>query len=100
MTDADLQKIFRSKFAPLQPKIALGVSTAFDSNRESYFDEVIEPAPIVPLKDIVSSLIGLWQQSGMQVLVALEPDIRRMAKELRAPDSQDQEISNFIYAMY
>ncbi len=100
MTDADLQKVFRSRFAPLQPKIAPEVSAAVDPTCESYFDEVFAPTPIVPLKDIAPSLIGLWQQSGMQALVALEPDIRRMAKELRAPDSQDREISNFIYAMY
>ena len=100
MTDADLQKAFRSKFAPLRPEIAPGVCVAVDPNRESYFDEVFEPAAIVPLKDIVPSLIGLWQQAGMQALVALEPELRRMAKELRVPDSQDQEISDFIYAMY
>ena len=100
MTDAELQKVFRSKFAPLRPEIAPGVCVAVDPNRGSYFDEVFEPAAIVPLKDIVPSLIGLWQHAGMQALVALEPELRRMAKELRAPDSQDQEISNFIYAMY
>ena len=100
MTEAELQKFFRARLAPLQPAVAPFVSENIDPNCESYFDEVIEPAPIVSQEDIITSLIKLWQQLGMQGLVALEPDIRRMAKELRAQDSEDQEISNFIYAMY
>jgi hypothetical protein len=100
LTDADLQKFFRSRLAPLQPNAVQFASVNIDPNCASYFDEVFEPESIVLQGDIVTSLIGLWQRRGMRGLVALEPDIRRMAKELRAPDSQDQEISDLIYAMY
>ena len=100
MTDSDLQKFFRSKLVPLQQTIAPLVSRNIDPNCESYFDSVLEPAPILSQEDIVASLMGIWQRQGLRTLLALEPDIRRMAKALRALDSQDHEISNFIYAMY
>jgi hypothetical protein len=100
LTDTDLQKFFRSKLTPLQPTVAPFVAAIIDPNRESYFDEVFEPAPIVSQEDIVTSLMRLWQRRELEALVALEPEIRRMAKELRAPEAEDQEISSFIYAMY
>lgn len=100
MTDADLQKIFKSKFAPLKQEIAPTVCTAIDPASESYFDEVFESAPIVPIAEVVPSLVGLWRKEGLKGLVALEPEVRRMADDLRAPDAHDQEVSDFIYAMY
>jgi hypothetical protein len=100
LTDADLQKLFRAKFAPLQPGIAPGVAVSIDRNCASYFDDAIASAPIVPLLDVVPSVIEHWRQSGLQELVALEPELRRMEKGLRVPDSQDQAVPDFIYAMY
>lgn len=100
MTDADLQKIFKSKFAPLKQHIAPAVCTVIDSGCASYFDEVLQSAPIVPMEEVVSSLVGHWQKEGLEELVALEREVRRMAADLRAPDAQEQELSDFIYAMY
>ena len=100
MTDDDLERVFRSKFAPLQRTIAPAVHAVIDPECESYFDELIAPAPIVPLEEVVTSLVGLWQESGLNALAALEPHVRQMAKELRAPDSVDQDVPDFVYAMY
>lgn len=100
MTDADLKKLFLSKFAPLQPTVLPSISVNLDPDCETYFEEVFEPASIVTQQEMITSLVGIWQRLGMQKLVALEPDIRKMAKELRAPESAGQEVSDFIYAMY
>jgi len=100
LTDADLIRFFRSRLAHLRPSVIRYVPAKIDPNRESYFEEVLEPAPIVSQEDIITSLMENWRRLGLQGLVELEPDIRRMAKELRAPDTEDQKISDFIYAMY
>ena len=36
----------------------------------------------------------------MKELVALGPELRKIAKELRLKESTDQKVSDFIYAMY
>ena len=100
MTDAQLQKFFLSKLAPLQASVLPSVSVKTDPACESYFEEVLEPASIVSQDDMVTALIAIWQRLGMQKLVALEPDFRKIAKELRAPEPANQEVSDFIYAMY
>lgn len=100
MTDAALQKFFLSKLAPLHAIVLPSISVNIDLNCESYFEEVFEPASIVSQGDMITSLIAIWQRLEMKKLVALEPDIRRMAKELRVLESAEQEISDFIYAMY
>src|SRR5476649_1198472 len=69
LTDADLQKVFRSKFAPLQRGIAPGVAVFIDRNCASYFDDAIASASIVPLQEVVPSLIEHWRRSGLQALV-------------------------------
>lgn len=100
MTDANLQKFFLSKLVPLQAGVLLSVSVTTDPASESYFEEIFEPASIVSQEDTVTALIAIWKRLGMQKLVALEPDFRKIAKELRAPESKNQEVSDFIYAMY
>jgi hypothetical protein len=85
LTDAQLQKFFLSKLAPLQASVLPSVSVKTDPACESYFEEVLEPASIVSQDDMVTALIAIWQRLGIQKLVALEPD---------------QEVSDFIYAMY
>ncbi|MEA3111338.1 MAG: hypothetical protein QOG58_1137 [Caballeronia sp.] len=49
---------------------------------------------------MITSLVGIWHRLGLEPLAALEPDLRKLAKELRATDVQTQKVSNFIYAMY
>ena len=100
MTDAQLQKFFLSKLAQLRASVLPSVSVKTDPACESYFEEVLEPASIVSQDDMVTALIAIWQRLGMQKLVALEPDFRKIAKELRATESTNQEVSDFIYAMY
>jgi len=100
LTDANLQKFFRSKLAPLQPTVVQSVAKRIDLDCESYFEEVFEPASIVAQEDMITSLIAIWQRLEMKKLVALESDIRKMAKKLKATESADQQVSDFIYAMY
>ncbi|MGZ3252772.1 MAG: hypothetical protein ACXU7D_00530 [Burkholderiaceae bacterium] len=100
MTDAALQKFFLSKLVPLQAVVLPTVSVSIDPQCESYFEDVLEPAAIVSQDDMVTSLIAIWQRLGMSKLVVLEPDFRKLAKELRAPETANQEVSDFIYAMY
>jgi hypothetical protein len=78
LTDADLNQFFASKLAPLQAVVSPFIPTKVDPSCESYFEDVFELEP----------------------LAALEPDFRKLAKELRATDVQTQKVSNFIYAMY
>jgi hypothetical protein len=100
LTDADLTKFFLSKLARLQPEVSPFVPEKADAKCESYFQDVFEPEPIVSQDDMISSLVGIWDRQGLGALVALEPDLRKMAKELRATDEKSQKVSNFIYAMY
>ena len=100
MTDANLLKFFRSKLAPLRPTVLLSFANRIDADCESYFEEVFEPAPIVAHEDMISSLISIWQRHEMKNLVALESGIRKIANELKAPESADQHLSDLIYAMY
>ncbi|WCL51249.1 hypothetical protein [Leptospira sp. GIMC2001] len=100
LTDAALQKFFLSKLVPLHDVVYPSVSINIDTQRDSYFEELFEPAAIVSQEDMVTSLIAIWERLGMTKMVMLEPDIREMAKTLRLPETTNQEISDFIYAMY
>ncbi len=100
LTDADLNKFFASKLAPLQAVVSPFIPTKADPSCESYFEDVFEPEPIISQADMITSLVGIWHRLGLEPLAALEPDLRKLAKELRATDVQTQKVSNFIYAMY
>ncbi|BAN25450.1 hypothetical protein [Caballeronia insecticola] len=100
LTDADLNQFFASKLANLKPDVQGFIPTQFDSNCESYLQDVFEPEPIVSQEDMISSLVEIWQRQGLDALAALEPDFRRIAQALRATDQETQQVSNFIYAMY
>jgi hypothetical protein len=100
LTDADLKKFFVLKLAPAQPQIFPSVLVDVDKSCESYFEDVFEPEPIVSQEDMVASLVEIWRELGFEMLVSLEPDFRKMARELRAPEVQSQAVSNFVYAMY
>ncbi len=100
MTDAALRKFFLSKLAPLQESVLTTLSISIDPNCESYFEDVFEPAAIVSQVDLSTSLVALWHRLGMEELVSLEPDFRKLARDLRAAESTDQKISDFIYMMY
>ena len=100
MTDADLQKLFASKLAPARAHVAPFVSGQADAACTSYFVDVFEPEPIVAQDDLIDALIDIWRRQGLDKLVALEPEIRKMAKALRAPKADSDAVSNFVYAMY
>lgn len=100
LTDADLNQLFASKLAELKPEVQGFIPTQFDANCESYLQDVFEPEPIVSQDDMITSLAEIWKRQGLDSLAALEPEFRRIAKELRATDQETQQVSNFIYAMY
>lgn len=100
MTDANLRKFFHSKLMMLQAAVRPTVFKNIDQNCESYFEQVFEPASIVSQEELIDSLVAIWRRLEMHGLVALESDFRKMAKELRVPESTDHKISDFIYAMY
>lgn len=100
MTESDLQKFFLSRLAPLQSVVSPFVSADIDRSRESYFEQVFEPEPVIRHEETVASLVAIWRRLGLDALVMLEPDIRRIAKELRAPQAQAADVSGFVYAMY
>lgn len=62
--------------------------------------DVFEPEPIVRQDDMMTSLVDICRRQGLESLVALEGDFRRLAKALRATHEETQQVSNFIYAMY
>ncbi len=100
MTDADLQKWFAARLAPAQPRVAPFVPARPDPECASYFSDVFEPEPIVVQEDMIDALIDIWRRQGLDALVALEPEIRRMARALRAPKADAGAVSSFVYAMY
>jgi hypothetical protein len=100
LTDADLKKFFLSKLAPAKPQVLPFVLANTDPRCESYFLDVFQPESIVTQEDMVSSLIEIWQQLGLDTLVSLEPDLRKLAHALRAPEEQTTAVSSFVYAMY
>lgn len=100
MTDADLNQFFLAKLAPLQATVYPSISAKTDADRASYFDDVFEPEPIVKQDDMITSLIDIWDGLGLDALVALEPQLRKMATELRAPEVENKTVSDFVYAMY
>jgi hypothetical protein len=100
LTDIDLQKLFKSKFAPHQSTVLASMQTPIDANAQTYFEDVYEPAHIVPHQETISALITIWNKNGMKDLTKLEPELRKMATKLKATESANQQISDFIYAMY
>ncbi|QCP47944.1 hypothetical protein FAZ95_01360 [Trinickia violacea] len=100
MTDADLGKFFRTKLAPAQRQVAPFMLANTDPACTSYFLHVFEPEPIVAHEDMIGALIEIWRELGLDALVALEPDLRKMAKALRAPAEESEAVSQFVYAMY
>jgi hypothetical protein len=100
LTDADLKKLFLSKLAPAKTRVAPFLLADTDPTCASYFLDVFEPEPIVTQDDMVDALIAIWRRQGLDALVALEPELRRMAKALRAPMAEHDGVSSFVYAMY
>jgi hypothetical protein len=100
LTDAELNQFFASKLAGLQSEVRGFIPTQPDSKCESYLQDVFEPEPIVRQDDMLNSLVDIWRRQGLDSLVRLEDDFRRMAEALRATDEETQQVSNFIYAMY
>ena len=100
LTDAELLKLFQSKLEPLQATVAASIPVHIEADAQSYFQDVYEPASIVPQEETVAALLAIWERHGMKELVALGPELRKIAKELRLKESTDQKVSDFIYAMY
>jgi hypothetical protein len=85
LTDADLKQFFLSKLAPAKPQVSPFVLANAAPGCDSYFLDVFQTESIVIQDDM---------------LVSLEPDIRKMAMALRAPEAQSEAVSSFVYAMY
>jgi hypothetical protein len=100
LTDADLSRLFQSKLAPLQVAVAATIPVQIEADSASYFEDVYEPASIVPQQETVAALLAIWERHGMKELAAFGPELRKIAKELRIKESADQKVSDFIYAMY
>jgi hypothetical protein len=100
LTDADLKQFFLSKLAPAKSQVSPFVLANTDPDCDSYFLDVFQPESIVIQEDMVASLIEIWRQLKLDMLVSLEPDIRKMAMALRAPEAQSEAVSSFVYAMY
>lgn len=100
MTDADLRKFFLSQLALAKPQVSPFVLMSADAQRTSYFVDVLEPESIVSQEDMITSLVDIWRQLGLDTLVSLEPELRKIAKALRAPEMQGEAVPNFVYAMY
>jgi hypothetical protein len=100
LTDADLKKLFLSQLAKVKPQVSPFVATAPDACATSYFVDVMAPEPIVREEDMIASMVDMWREQGLHGLVALEPSIRKMAKRLRAPQTPDASVSDFVYPMY
>lgn len=100
MTDAELGKFFRSKLAGAKPQVEPFVRAKIDPACASYFLDVFEPEPIVVEDDMIDALIAIWREQGLDALVSLEPELRKIAKALRAPAEESEAVSQFVYAMY
>ncbi|HTI18558.1 MAG TPA: hypothetical protein VL598_12905 [Trinickia sp.] len=100
MTDAELKKFFLSQLARAKPQVSAFIPTAPDASVASYFVDVIAPEAIVREQDMIASLVDIWRNEGLDKLVALEPQLRKMARALRAPKAQSESVSGFIYPMY
>ena len=100
MTDTELLKIFKLKFAPLQAIVAGTVVLKTDADAQSYFEDVYEPEPIVPQEETLASLLALWGRHDFKELLALEPELGKISRELRMQNVSDQKVSDFLYAMY
>jgi hypothetical protein len=100
LTDADLRKLYVSQLMRAKPDIVRCVPTGPDASLTSYFEDILAPEAIVEEPDLITSLIDLWREQRLDMLVTLEPAIRKMAKALRAPEAQSESVSSFIYPMY
>ncbi|HTH62694.1 MAG TPA: hypothetical protein VL689_21400 [Paraburkholderia sp.] len=100
MTDDDLGKFFRAKLAYAKPQVEPFVRPKTDRSCSSYFLDVFEPEPIVIGEDTIDALLALWRRQGLTSLALLEPELRRIAKALRAPEDESEVVSQFVYAMY
>ncbi|BCG03585.1 hypothetical protein PPGU19_081530 (plasmid) [Paraburkholderia sp. PGU19] len=100
MTNADSGRLFRSKLVGTKPLVAPFLLEKTDSTCSSYFLDVFEPVPIVVEEDMIDSLIAIWREQGLEELTLIEPELRKIAKALRAPGEQAEVISQFVYAMY
>ncbi|ALP67101.1 hypothetical protein [Paraburkholderia caribensis] len=100
MTNIDIGRLFRSKLAGTKPLVAPFLLEKADSTCSSYFLDVFEPDPIVVEKDMIDSLVAIWREQGLEELALFEPELRKIAKALRAPDEQAEAISQFVYVMY
>ncbi|HTR08964.1 MAG TPA: hypothetical protein VMJ11_20395 [Paraburkholderia sp.] len=100
MTDADLEKFFRSKLACARQRVEPFVLAKTDPACVSYFLDVFEPEPIIVEEDMIDALLAIWREQGLNALALLEPEWRRMAKSLRAPADESEIVSQFVYAMY
>ncbi|BCZ84418.1 hypothetical protein [Paraburkholderia terrae] len=100
MTNADSGRLFRSKLAGTKASVAPFLLEKTDPARSSYFLDVFEPEPIVVEEDMIDSLIAIWREQGLEELASIEPELRKIAKALRAPHEQAEVISQFVYAMY
>jgi len=100
LTDTELGKFFRSKLAKARPQVEPWVLAKIDPACASYFLDVFEPEPMVIEEDMIGALIAIWREEGLDMLVSLEPELRKMAKALRAPAQESEAVSQFVYAMY
>ncbi|MBN3752284.1 hypothetical protein G3N95_04985 [Paraburkholderia sp. Tr-20389] len=100
MTNVDPGRLFRSKLAGLKPLVAPFLLEKTDSMCSSYFLDVFEPDPIVVEEDMIDSLVAIWRDQGLEELALFEPELRKIARALRAPAKESDAISQFVYAMY
>jgi hypothetical protein len=100
LTDAELGKFFRTRLAGARPQVEPFVLAKSDCACTSYFLNVFEPEPMVVEEDMIDALIEIWREQGLGSLVSLEPELRRIAKALRAPAEESEAVSQFVYAMY
>ncbi|MEM5368475.1 hypothetical protein V4C53_20880 [Paraburkholderia azotifigens] len=84
----------------MKPLVAPFLLEKTDPAARSYFLDVFEPAPIVVEEDMIDALVAIWRAQGLEDLALCEPELRKIAKALRAPGEQTDVISQFVYAMY
>jgi len=100
LTDAELGKFFRAKLAEVRPQVEPFLLAKTDPACASYFLDVFEPEPIVVEEDMIDALIAIWRGQGLAALAVFEPELRQIAKALRARTEESEAVSQFVYAMY
>lgn len=93
----------------LQEQVDVYFPTSFDPSVDSYYlprahkymlREDFEFRPLLGRESIEKALTELWQERSSEELIPLAAPTAAVAESLKAVETQDDEVSPFLYVMF